>query len=106
MQPYTFDTSVNELLDMLAKNSARRRLEQGLSRRGLSALSGVPEPTIVRFELQHKISLESFVAISKALGYTDEIKSLLAQPKYSTMEELERLNKNKNRKRGRYETNR
>ena len=39
----------------------------------------------------------------KALGYSKSIKELLSEPIYNTMEELETINKNKNRKKGRNE---
>lgn len=98
--------SADELAAHLAKNLKRRRLEKGLSRSALSLMSGVPAPTIAKFEQQHSISLVSFLALAKALGYTDTLKSLLAEPIYTTMEELDTINKNKNRKRGRNEFNR
>ena len=101
---YTYETeSVGDLLKILADNLQRRRLEKGLSREALFMMSGVPAPTIAKFEQKHTISLSSFVALAKALGYTDEIKSLIAKPLFSTMDELETINKNKNRKRGRNE---
>ena len=98
--------SADELATHLAENVKRRRLEKGLSRSALSLMSGVPAPTIAKFEQQHSISLVSFLALAKALGYTDTLKSLLAEPIYTTMEELDTINKNKNRKRGRNEFNR
>ena len=101
---YTYETeSVGDLLKILADNLQRRRLEKGLSREALFMMSGVPAPTIAKFEQKHTISLSSFVALAKALGYTDEIKSLIDKPLFSTMDELETINKNKNRKRGRNE---
>jgi len=33
------------------------------------------------------------------LGYTSEVRSLFAQPKYSTMEELTQIRRNSNKKR-------
>lgn len=97
--------SADDLATRLAENVKHRRLEKGLSRSALSMMSGVPAPTIAKFEQQHSISLVSFLALAKALGYTDTLKSLLAEPVYSTMEELDTINKNKNRKRGRNEFN-
>lgn len=88
--------TVKELLVLLTKNLKTRRLEKGLSRP-----SGVPVPTIAKFEQQYAISLVSYVALAKALGYTDAIKALLAEPRFTTMEELETIHKNKNRKKGR-----
>ena len=62
-----------------------------------------PPPTIAKFEQKHTISLSSYVALAKALGYTKAIKELLSEPIYNTMEELEMINKNRNRKKGRNE---
>lgn len=90
----------DELCEILAQNAKRRRLEQNLSRKTLSEISGVPAPTIAKWEQQHTISLHAYVAIAKALGYNNDIKNLLSQPQYSTMEELESINRNKNRQRG------
>ena len=87
-------------MQRLAENVKARRLEKKISTKTLSEMSGVPAPTIQRFELKHAISLESFAKIAKALGYSEEIFSLLSVPKYDTMEELIAINKNKTRKRG------
>ena len=95
--------SADDLATRLSENVKHRRLEKGLSRKALSMMSGVPVPTIAKFEQQHSISLIGFIAIAKALGYTEALKSLLAEPLYTTMEELDTINKNKNRKRGRNE---
>lgn len=103
---YNFDIdTLDELLATLAGSLQKRRLEKGLSREALSELSGVPAPTIAKFEQKHTISLASYVALAKALGYTKAIKELLSEPLYNTMEELEIINKNKNRKKGRNEIN-
>ena len=104
---YTYETeTVDDLLSILAANLQRRRLEKGLSREALFMMSGVPAPTIAKFEQKHTISLSSFVAMAKALGYADDIKSLISKPLFSTMAELETINKNQNRKRGRNEFDR
>ena len=87
-------------MQRMAENLKARRLEKKLSTKSLSALSGVPAATIQRFELKHSISLESYVKLAKALGYSDELMQLLAEPKYDTMEELLEIQKNKTRKRG------
>ncbi len=99
---YNFDLDTpKELVDQLAERFQKRRLEKGLSRAALTAMSGVPVPTITKFEKEHSISLVSFVALAKAMDYSEEVKSLFGEPKYSTIEELDEINKNKNRKRGR-----
>lgn len=98
---YTFDPyPLQVTMQRLAGNLKARRLEKKLSTKSLSAMSGVPASSIQRFELKHSISLESYVKLAKALGYSEELMQLLAEPKYDTMEELLEINKNKNRKRG------
>lgn len=98
---YTFDPYPLQItMQRLAGNLKARRLERKLSTKSLSEISGVPASSIQRFELKHSISLESYVKLAKALGYSEELMQLLAEPKYDTMEELLEINKNKNRKRG------
>ena len=98
---YTFDPYPLQItMQRLAENLRARRLERKLSTKSLSVMSGVPASSIQRFELKHSISLESYVKLAKALGYSEELMQLLAEPKYDTMEELLEINKNKNRKRG------
>lgn len=101
---YNFDLeSADDIMRIVAQNTKRRRLEKGISRDALAQMSGVPAPTIAKFEQKYTISFGSFVAIAKALGYSNEIKKLLSEPQFNTMEELDIINKNKNRKRGRNE---
>lgn len=98
---YIFDPHpLHITMQRLASNLKARRLERQLSHKTLSAMSGVPAPTIQRFELKHAISLESFVKLAKSLGYSEEIFQLLSEPKYDTMEELLEINRNRSRKRG------
>ncbi|MCD8032442.1 MAG: helix-turn-helix domain-containing protein [Bacteroides sp.] len=98
---YTLDIDTTEdILLLLARNLRKRRLEKGLSRDALSEISKVPAATITKFETKHTISLASFVALTKALGYTQSLKELLAQPQFNSMSELDVIHKNKNRKRG------
>jgi transcriptional regulator with XRE-family HTH domain len=98
---YEFDPYPLQLtMRRLAENVKMRRLEKKLSTKSLAEMSGVPAATIQRFELKHAISLESYVKLAKALGYSEEIMQLLAEPKYDTIEELLEINKNRKRKRG------
>lgn len=98
---YTFDPYPLQItMQRLAENLRARRLEKKLSTKSLAAISGVPASTIQRFELHHAISLESYVKLAKALGYSEEMMQLLSEPKYDTMEELLEINKNRTRKRG------
>ena len=98
---YIFDPyPLQVTMQRLAENLKTRRLEKKLSTKSLAEMSGVPASSIQRFELKHAISLESYVKLAKALGYSEEIMQLLAEPKYDTMEELLEINKNRTRKRG------
>lgn len=98
---YTFDPyPIQIAMQRMAENLRARRLEKKISTKSLAAMSGVPASTIQRFELKHAISLESYVKLAKALGYSEEVMQLLSEPKYDTMEELLEINKNKTRKRG------
>ncbi len=95
-----YSEPVESLLRQLAESFRRRRLEKGLSRKAVSGQSGVPVPTIARFEREHKISLESYAQLCKALGYAENLKAVMSEPRYSTMSELEEINGNRDRKRG------
>jgi len=98
---YIFDPYPLQItMQRLAENLKARRLEKKLSTKSLAEMSGVPASSIQRFELKHAISLESYVKLAKALGYSEEIMQLLAEPKYDTIEELLEINKNRTRKRG------
>ena len=66
----------------------------------MADLSKVPAATIAKIETKHVISLVSFVALAKAMGYTNDLKQLLSEPLYNTMAELDEINRNLNRKRG------
>ena len=89
------------LMEMMAKNCKDRRLERGYSRRTLAERTGVPAPTIERFERTGKIFLESFCAIAVEFDYFQEMSELLSNPKYTTGSELETINRNENRIKGR-----
>jgi len=103
---YNFDIdSINDILKILAQNLQTRRLEKGISRNTLSEMSSVPVATIAKFERKYTVSLASYIALAKALGYTKDVKELLSKPIYNTMEELDMIHKNKGRKRGNRETN-
>ena len=99
---YSFgQISSAELMQLLAERVKERRLERGLSRQALSDLSGVPAPTIARFEQHYAISMRQYVDLVAALGYTDQWQEVMREPRYKTIEELETIRRNKNRKRGR-----
>lgn len=101
---YTLDIYARQperLMEMMAKHCKDRRLERGYSRRTLAERTGVPAPTIERFEKTGKISLESFCSIVVEFDYFQEMSEILSKPKYTTGSELETINRNKNRIKGR-----
>lgn len=99
---YSFgQISSGELMQQLAERLKVRRLEKGLSRQALAEISGVPAPTIARFEQQYAISMRQYIDLAIALGYAEQMQVLMKEPIYKTMEELETIQNNKNRKRGR-----
>lgn len=57
----------------LAENTRRRRLEMDLTQEGLAKRSGVPLPTLRKFEQKHSISLESFLKLQMVLGGLEDI---------------------------------
>ncbi|MCS2901056.1 helix-turn-helix domain-containing protein [Bacteroides thetaiotaomicron] len=66
---YNFDVeSPEELLAILAQNLQKRRLEKGLSREALTELSGVPTPTIAKFEQKAYYFIGILCSISKSTG--------------------------------------
>lgn len=91
---------ISTVLEHLAADCKKRRLEKGLSRKTLSEISGVPAASIERFESKYKISLESYARIADALDYTAELLAVMSKPKYTTISELETITKNKTRQRG------
>lgn len=96
---YTRDPQL--LMMRLAGNCKARRLEKGYSRRTLSELTGIPAPTIERFERTGRISLESFCRLAIEFDYFDELGEIMGKTKYTTSQELERINRNLKRKKGR-----
>ena len=95
------NTRSEDIITEYAARIKQRRLEKNLSRNKLAELSGVSAATLRKFEDEGKISLESFIAIAVALGYSEELLKLMETPRYTTIEELNDINTNKSRKRGR-----
>ena len=87
----------DDISKQLASDFRHRRVEKGLTREQVAEQSGVAVSNIVRFEQKGLISLKNLIGLAMALGYTAEIKNIFAQPKYSTMEELTQIRKNKDK---------
>ena len=57
----------------LAKHASNRRLQMALTQEGLAQRSGVPLPTLRKFEQKGLISLNAFLKIQMVLGGLDDI---------------------------------
>jgi transcriptional regulator with XRE-family HTH domain len=57
----------------LAENVRLRRLQMELTQEGLATRSGVPLPTLRKFEQKGSISLESFLKLQMVLGGLEDI---------------------------------
>ena len=95
---YTLD-SAEDISREIADSFRKRRIEKNLTREEVALRSGVAASNIARFEQKGLISLKHLIIIAMTLGYTSEVRSLFAQPKYSTMEELTQIRRNSNKKR-------
>ena len=69
-----------------------------MTREQVAEKSGVAVSNIVRFEQKGLISLKNLIGIAMAMEYTSEIKNIFAEPKYSTMEELTQIRRNRGKK--------
>jgi transcriptional regulator with XRE-family HTH domain len=57
----------------LAENARDHRLQMNLTQKGLAERSGVPLPTLRKFEQSGVISLESYLKIQMVLGCLENI---------------------------------
>ena len=74
----------------LAKTIRRRRRELKLSRNALAERSGVPAPTIKRFETTGQISLRQFLLLWQSVDRLERVAALAtAQP--STPQSIEEV---------------
>ena len=96
-----FNKTPERLALILAENCRKRRLDRGMSRRSLAEATGVPEPTLERFETKGKISLEAFLKLVVEFDWFDEMGEIMGKSKFTTGEELETINKNRGRQKGR-----
>lgn len=97
MDNYLHDNP-DEIAMEMAHDFRRRRIEKNLTREQVADKSGVAVSNITRFEQKGLISLKNLIGIAMALEYTSEVRSIFSQPKYSTMEELQQIKRNANKK--------
>ncbi|MFA4182807.1 MULTISPECIES: helix-turn-helix domain-containing protein [Bacteroidales] len=95
---FTLDNA-DDIAKTLADDFRKRRIEKNLTREQVAEKSGVAVSNIARFEQKGLISLKNLICMAMAMEYTHEVKSLFAEPKYSTMEELAQIRKNRGKTR-------
>ena len=88
----------DEIAKEMANDFRRRRIEKNMTREQVADKSGVVVSNITRFEQKGLISLKNLIGIAMALEYMSEIRHVFSQPKYSTMEELQQIKRNANKK--------
>lgn len=88
----------DEIAHDMANDFRKRRIEKNLTREQVAEESGVAVSNIIRFEQKGLISLKNLISIAMTLGYTHEIKNIFSEPKYQTMEELQQIKRNQNKK--------
>lgn len=88
----------------LAENVRLRRLQMDLTQAGLAERSGVPLPTLRKFEQKGAISLESFLKLQMVLGGLENILKATdvekQQTLFSSIDEVLEADSTPTRKRG------
>lgn len=98
LEGFTLDNP-EDIAMQVAENFRRRRVEKNITRQRVAELSGVPLSTVARFERTGLIAFDSLVSLAMSIGFTAEVKGLFGTPKFSTMAELDMINRKKNSKR-------
>lgn len=86
----------------LAENVRLRRLDTNLTQEGLAKRSGVPLPTLRKFEQKGAISLESFLKLHAVLGGLENMINALeiTQKTFSSIDEVIEEGNKQTRQRG------
>ena len=80
--------SPREVQDHLAAALRQRRRSRKHSRQKAAEVSGVPAPTIRRFETTGEISLRQFLMLCAPYGDLERAEALFPEPGPATMDEL------------------
>lgn len=86
----------------LAQNARLRRLQMELTQEGLATRSGVPLPTLRKFEQKSMISLESYLKIQMVLGGLENILKAteVSETVFSSIDEVLEVGRAPTNKRG------
>ncbi|MFY7827108.1 MAG: helix-turn-helix domain-containing protein [Flectobacillus sp.] len=95
--------SASKAQKKIAENIRERRLSMELTQEGLAERSGVPLPTLRKFEQKGVISLESFIKIVMVVAEIEELISILkpSKPIYNSIDDVLKATTSISRKRGR-----
>lgn len=86
----------------LAKQAKETRLARGWKRETLSEKTGIPVPTIKRYETTGEISLNQFLKLAFVLGDLDKLKTVFEpnKPFYTSLDDIIKENAKPKRQRG------
>lgn len=86
----------------LAENVLQRRLGMDLTQKGLAERSGVPLPTLRKFEQKGVISLESYLKLLMVVGGLEKMLDALsvAEQSFSSIDEVLEDDKKPTKQRG------
>lgn len=86
----------------LAEYARSRRLQMELTQEGLATRSGVPLPTLRKFEQKGAISLESFLKLQMVLGGLEDIlkATQIKDVQFSSIDEVLETENTPTRQRG------
>lgn len=87
----------------IAENIRARRLSMELTQEDLAERSGVPLPTLRKFEQKGAISLESFLKLLMVVGEVEELINILkpSKPVFKSIDDVLKGADSVSRKRGR-----
>lgn len=94
--------SVSKAQLKIAENIRARRLSMQLTQEGLAERSGVPLPTLRKFEQKGSISLESFLKLLMVIGEVEEFIKVLkpSKPIFNSIDDVLKETNKVSRKRG------
>ena len=94
--------TISKAQRQLLQHLKARRLQQGLTQEGLAKRTGVPLPTLRKFEQKGLISLESFLKLLMVLGGLEALVDSL-KPKdgvFHSVDDVLKVSSKKQRKKG------
>lgn len=94
--------SLSKVQKKLVDNIRERRLQMELTQEGLAERSGVPLPTLRKFEQKGLISLESFLKLLSVVGGLEEMVDILKPKKqnFKSIDDVLKLEEKPIKKRG------